>query len=58
MRLLIALAIAGALAARTMKQLTEEFNEPEKQSASAAVEMVDGIAAVKAFGRLDSALFS
>ena len=57
MRLLIALAIAGALAARTMKQLTEEFNEPEKQSA-AAVEMVDGIAAVKAFGRLDSALFS
>lgn len=29
MRLLIALAITGALAARTMKQLTEEFNEPE-----------------------------
>ena len=57
MRLLIALAITGALAARTMKQLTEEFNEPEKQPASAAVEMVDGIAAVKAFG-LDGALFS
>ena len=57
MRLLIALAIAGALAARTMKQLTEEFNESEKQLASAAVEMADGIAAVKAFG-LDGALFS
>ena len=51
-----AVAVAGALAARTMKQLTEEFNESEKQLASAAVEMADGIAAVKAFG-LSGTLF-
>ena len=48
--LVVTVSITGALSARTMEQMTEAFTESEKQLAGAAVEMVDGIAAVKAFG--------
>ncbi|MDU0349171.1 ABC transporter ATP-binding protein [Actinomyces sp. MRS3W] len=54
--LLVTVAIAGALASRNMKPLTEEFSEAEKQLAAASVELADGITAVKTFG-LSGALF-